>query len=62
MSRYISRRDNSRNQDIEDFLDRSLSRLKELFRIIREVVCLRDLVRLVVEIRVCFCLYFSINS
>ena len=56
------RRNNSSNYNIKDFLDRSLSRLRELFKIIRKVAYLRVLVRLVVRIRVYFYFYFSINS
>ena len=61
MSRYTSRRDNSRNQGIEDLLDRPLPRLRELFRIIREVAYLRVLVRLVIKIRIYFYLYSSMS-
>ena len=56
----LSRYNSNRNYNIEDFFDRSLSRL-ELFKIIRERD-IRALVRLVVEISVYFCLYSSINS
>ena len=55
-------RNSSSNYDIEDFLDRSLSRLGESFKIIREIVYLRALVRLVVKIRIYFYLYSTISS
>ena len=58
-NRY-SRRNNRSNYSIEDFFNRSLSRLEELSRIIRESD-LRGLVRPVVEIRVYLYLYFSIS-
>ena len=60
IDRY-SRRINSSNYNAKDFLDRSLSRLRELFKIIRKSD-LRALVRPIIEIRVYFYLYFSINS
>ena len=64
LSTYIrlSRYNSSRNYNIEDFFNRSLSRLRESFRIIREIAYLRDLVRLVVRIRVYFYLYSAISS
>ena len=58
----ISRYNNNNNYNIEDFFNRSLSRLRESFRIIRNIVYSRILVRLVIKIRVYFYLYFSINS
>ena len=55
-----NRRNNSRSYNIKDFLNRPLSRLRNISRIIRDY--LRDLILFVIEIRVYFYLYLSINS
>ena len=57
----LSSYNSSNNYNIKDFLNRSLSRLRELSRIIRESD-LRALIRLVIEIKVYFYLYFAISS
>ena len=59
---YIYRSSNSRSYEVEDFLNRPLSRLRRSSRIIYRIVNLRDLVLFVVRIRIYFYLYSSINS